>query len=61
MTQSQLQEFLSNQSITDLNKIHHYMLKRYKVRCCSMKDLNQAIIDYIPEGYILDQLLDIIA
>lgn len=58
---TQLQEFLFNQSITDLNKIRLYMLKRYKVYCRSMKDLSQAIVDYIPEDDILEELLDILA
>ena len=56
---SQLQQFLFNQSITSLNEIRLYMLKRYSVYCSSMKDLENAIIDYIPNEEILEELLEL--
>lgn len=50
---TQLQQFLFELSFGQTRKIREYMLKRYNVYCGSMKDLEQAINDYIPnEGYI---------
>ena len=56
-----LQEFLFNLSITKLNRIHLYMLKRYNVYCESLKDIEQAINDYIPDEDILEELHEVLA
>ena len=56
-----LREFLFNLSITKLNKIRLYMLKRYNVCCESLKDIEQAIYDYIPDEDILDELHEVLA
>ena len=45
---TQLQQFLFELSFGQTRKIREYMLKRYNVYCGSMKDLEQAINDYIP-------------
>lgn len=37
------------------------MLKRYNVYCGSMKDLEQAINDYIPNEDILEELSEVLA
>lgn len=58
---TQLQQFLFSQSITKLNKIRLYMLKRYNVYCGSMKDLEQAINDYIPDEDIFEELYEVLA
>lgn len=58
---TQLQEFLFSQSITKLNKIRLYMLKRYNVYCSSMKDLEQAINDYVPNESMLEELYEVLA
>lgn len=58
---TQLQEFLFNQSITELNKIRLYMLKRYNVYCKTLKDLEQSINDYIPGEYIIEELTEVLA
>ena len=47
---TQLQQFL-----------FEYMLKRYNVYCGSMKDLEQAINDYIPNEDILEELSEVLA
>ena len=48
---TQLQQFLFELSFGQTRRIREYMLKRYNVYCGSMKDLEQAINDYI-RGYI---------
>ena len=55
---AQLQQFLFE--LSD-RKIREYMLKRYNVYCGSMKDLEQAINDYIPNEDILEGLSEVLA
>lgn len=47
---TQLQQFLFELSFGQTRRIREYMLKRYNVYYGSMKDLEQAINDYIPDG-----------
>ena len=42
-------------------EMREYMLKRYNVYCGSMKDLEQAINDYIPNEDILEELSEVLA
>lgn len=58
---AQLQQFLFELSFGQTGKIHKYMLKRYNVYCGSMKDLEQAINDYIPDEDILEELSEVLA
>nr|DAI13806.1 MAG TPA: hypothetical protein [Caudoviricetes sp.] len=58
---TQLQEFLFELSFGEIRKIRDYMLKRYSVYCGSMKKLEQAINDYIPDEDILDELREVLA
>lgn len=58
---TQLQQFLFELSFGQTRKIHEYMLKRYNVYCDSMKDLEQAINDYIPNEDILEELSEVLA
>ena len=58
---TQLQQFLSELSFGQTKRIHKYMLKRYNVYCSSMKDLEQAINDYIPNEDILEELSEVLA
>lgn len=58
---TQLQQFLFELSFGQIRKIREYMLKRYNVYCGSMKDLEQAINDYIPNEDILEELLEVLA
>ena len=51
---TQLQQFLFELSFGQTRKIREYMLKRYNVYCGSMKDLERAINDYIPNEDILE-------
>lgn len=57
---TQLQQFLFELSFGQTRKIREYMLKRY-VYCGSMKDLEQAINDYIPNEDILEELSEVLA
>ena len=58
---TQLQQFLFELSFGQIGKIRKYMLKRYNVYCDSMKDLEQAINDYIPNEDILEELSEVLA
>lgn len=58
---TQLQQFLFELSFGQTRKIREYMLKRYNVYCNSMKDLEQAINDYIPNEDILEELSEVLA
>lgn len=58
---TQLQQFLFELSFEQTRKIREYMLKRYNVYCSSMKDLEQAINDYIPDEDILEELSEVLA
>lgn len=58
---TQLQQFLFELSFGQTGKIREYMLKRYNVYCDSMKDLEQAINDYIPNEDILEELSEVLA
>ena len=58
---TQLQQFLFELSFRQTRKILEYMLKRYNVYCSSMKDLEQAINDYIPNKDILEELSEVLA
>lgn len=58
---TQLQQFLFELSFRQTRKIREYMLKRYNVYCSSMKDLEQAINDYIPNKNILEELSEVLA
>lgn len=53
---AQLQRFLFELSFGQTRRIREYMPKRYGVYCGSMKDLEQAINDYIPNEDILEEL-----
>lgn len=55
---TQLQQFLFELSFGQTERIRRYMLKRYGVYCVSMKDLEQAIYDYIPADLIEEELLE---
>ena len=57
----QLQQFLFELSFGQTRRIREYMLKRYNVYCDSMKDLEQAINDYIPNEDILEELSEVLA
>lgn len=58
---TQLQEFLFELSFGEIKKVRSYMLKRYNVYCSSMKKLEQAINDHIPNEDILEELLEVLA
>lgn len=58
---TQLQEFLFELSFGEIKKVRDYMLKRYNVYCGSMKKLEQAINDYIPNEDILTELYEVLA
>lgn len=58
---TQLQQFLFELSFGQTRRIREYMLKRYNVYCGSMKDLEQAINDYIPNEDILEELSEVLA
>lgn len=58
---TQLQQFLFELSFEQTRKIREYILKRYNVYCGSMKDLEQAINDYIPNEDILEELSEVLA
>ena len=58
---TQLQQFLFELSFRQTRRIREYMLKRYNVYCSSMKDLEQAINDYIPNEDILEELSEVLA
>jgi hypothetical protein len=58
---TQLQQFLFELSFGQTRKIREYMLKQYNVYCDSMKDLEQAINDYIPNEDILEELSEVLA
>ena len=58
---TQLQEFLFSLSFHELQLIQSYMLKRYKTYCGSLRELEQAINDYIPDEDILDELYEVIS
>lgn len=58
---TQLQQFLFELSFGQTRKIREYMLKRYNVYCDSMKDLEQAINDYMPNEDILEELSEVLA
>lgn len=58
---TQLQQFLFELSFGQTRKIREYMLKRYNVYCESMKDLEQAINDYIPDEDISEELSEVLA
>lgn len=58
---TQLQQFLFELSFGQTRKIREYMLKRYNVYCDTMKDLEQAINDYIPDEDILEELSEVLA
>ena len=58
---TQLQQFLFELSFKQTRKIREYMLKRYSVYCDSMKDLEQAINDYIPDEDIFEELSEVLA
>lgn len=58
---AQLQPFLFELSFGQTGKIREYMRKRYNVYCDSMKDLEQAINDYIPDEDILEELSEVLA
>ena len=58
---TQLQQFLFELSFEQTERIRKYMLKKYNVYCGSMKDLEQAINDYIPDEYILEELQEVLA
>ena len=58
---TQLEKFLFELSFGEIKKIREYMSKRYHVYCGSMKDLEQAINDYIPDEDILEELLEVLA
>ena len=58
---TQLQQFLFELSFGQISKIREYMLNRYNVYCSSMKDLEQAINDYIPDECILEELSEVLA
>lgn len=58
---TQLQEFLFELSFEEIKKIRYYMLKRYSIYCGSMKELEQAIIDYISDEDILTELYEVLA
>lgn len=58
---TQLEKFLFELSFGEIKKIRDYMLKRYHVYCGSMKDLEQAINDYIPNEDILEELYEVLA
>ena len=58
---TQLQQFLFELSFEQTRKIREYMLKRYNVYCDSMKDLEQAINDYIPNEDISEELSEVLA
>ena len=58
---TQLQQFLFELSFGQIKKVREYMLKRYKVYCGSMKDLEQAINDHIPNEDILEELSCLLA
>lgn len=56
----QLQEFLFELSFGEIKKVRDYMLKRYNVYCGSMKKLEQAMYDYIPNEDILTELYKVL-
>ena len=58
---TQLQQFLFELSFGQTRRIREYMLKRYNVYCGSMKGLEQAINDYIPNEDILEELSEVLA
>lgn len=58
---TQLQQFLFGLSFKQTGRICEYMLKRYSAYCSSMKDLEQAINDYIPDEDIMSELLEVLA
>ena len=58
---TQLQQFLFELSFRQTRRIREYMLKQYNVYCGSMKDLEQAINDYIPNEDILEELSEVLA
>lgn len=58
---TQLQQFLFELSFGQTKRIREYMLKRYNVHCGSMKDLEQAINDRIPNEDILEELSKVMA
>lgn len=58
---TQLQQFLFELSFGQTRKIREYMLKRYNVYCGSMKDLERAINDHIPNEDILEELSEVLA
>ena len=58
---TQLQQFLFELSFEQTRRIREYMLKRYNAYCSSMKDLEQAINDYIPNEDILEELSEVLA
>lgn len=58
---TQLQQFLFELSFGQTRKICEYMLKRYNVYCGSMKGLEQAINDYIPNEDMLEELSEVLA
>lgn len=58
---TQLQQFLFELSFGQIRRIREYMLKQYNVYCSSMEDLEQAINDYIPNEYILEELSEVLA
>lgn len=58
---TQLQQFLFGLSFGQIKKIREYMLKQYNTYCSSMKDLEQAINDHIPNNEVLEELLKILA
>lgn len=59
MTQSR--QFLFELSFGQAGKIREYVLKRHNAYCGSMKDLEQAINDYIPNEDILEELSEVLA
>lgn len=58
---TRLQQFLFELSFGQTKRIREYMLKRYNAYCSSMKDLEQAINDYIPDEDILEELQEVLA
>ena len=58
---TQLQEFLFELSFGEIKKVRDYMLKKYNVYCGSMKKLEQAINDHIPNEDILVELYNVLA
>lgn len=58
---TQLQEFLFELSFFEIKKVRDYMLKRYNVYSGTMKELEQAVYDYIPNEDILEELHEVLA